>query len=499
VHAAKLRRLLSALHGEDYPADPTPAWDQLRRATLEAELSIPDLDLDRDIGGYGALKKRIREEILDVIAHKESLDDPAAIDRVESLIPRGIIFWGPPGTGKTLFAKAIASALGAAVQVVGGPELKSRWVGESEENLRRLFVQARQSAPSIIVFDEMDSFAAARGTYAGSGVEHSMVNQLLTEMDGFRDNEMVFVVGTTNFVESLDPALLRPGRFEMALHVPYPEASDRRAILEVHDRRLGLRMSDDALEHAVRQSAYPLDEGGSRWSGDHLQALCRTLARRRVRESREGPTEVMDVDEALAASADRPALTPHEERVVATHEAGHAVAALACEHVPAIERISIRGDLAGALGFVSYADPAHRYVVTRNQLLDGICVLFGGREAERLLCEDLSIGSSHDLERATRLARALVERYGMGPESVGVLDFTLDETGRGAVLAEATRATRDEGVRELLESQRRRAEALLAERRAMVVALRDLLVERKVLDAAAVHRAGVDTEDRTHG
>ena len=155
---------------------------------------------------------------------KDKQTDPDQIKKMESLIPRGMIFWGPPGTGKTLFAKGMATALGAAITVVSGPELKSRWVGESEENLRLIFHRARQSAPSIIVFDELDSFAAARGTYTGSGVEHSMVNQLLTEMDGFHSEELVFVVGTTNFVESLDPALLRPGRFEFHLHIPYPNA-----------------------------------------------------------------------------------------------------------------------------------------------------------------------------------------------------------------------------------------------------------------------------------
>src|SRR5438046_4332923 len=130
----------------------------------------------------------------------------------------------------------MAAAIGAAVTIVSGPELKSRWVGESEENLRRIFHQARQCAPSIIVFDELDSFASARGTYTGSGVEHSMVNQLLTEMDGFRKEELVFVIGTTNFVEILDPALLRPGRFEFHLYIPYPAPEDRRELLEIYDR-----------------------------------------------------------------------------------------------------------------------------------------------------------------------------------------------------------------------------------------------------------------------
>src|SRR5262249_10250069 len=159
---------------------------------------------DRDIGGYAKVKRRLRAEILDVLALKDRSTEADEITRLEELIPRGMIFWGPPGTGKTLFAKAMAAAIGAALTVLSGPELKSRCGGESEETLRQIFPRSRQSAPAIIVFDELDSFASARGTYTGSGVEHSMVNQLLTEMDGFRKGELVFVVGTTNFVEILD-------------------------------------------------------------------------------------------------------------------------------------------------------------------------------------------------------------------------------------------------------------------------------------------------------
>src|SRR5207302_2477656 len=190
-------------------------------------------------------------------------------------------FWGPPGTGKTLFAKAMASEIGAAVTVVSGPELKSKWVGESEDNLRQIFHRARQSAPSIIVFDEIDSFASARGTYTGSGVEHSMVNQLLTEMDGFHREELVFVIGTTNYVEALDPALLRPGRFEFHLYIPYPDDDDRRSILDIYNRKMKLDMTDEALDYAVRRTADFVEgaASGSRYSGDHLNALCRAIAR----------------------------------------------------------------------------------------------------------------------------------------------------------------------------------------------------------------------------
>src|SRR5207248_2596693 len=254
VNAVRLRRLLSTLEGEDYPAEPRRAYRQLRQATLVGTLEVPEVDLDTDIGGYKKVKERLRKEILDVLQLKDKATDADEITRLEELLPRGLIFWGPPGTGKTYFAKAMAAAIGAAVTIVSGPELKSRWVGESEENLRQIFHRARQSAPSIIVFDELDSFASARGTYTGSGVEHSMVNQLLTEMDGIHKEEMVFVVGTTNFVESLDPALLRPGRFEFHLHIPYPDAEARREILKIYDKKMGLKMSAAAFDYAVRRT-----------------------------------------------------------------------------------------------------------------------------------------------------------------------------------------------------------------------------------------------------
>jgi cell division protease FtsH len=379
----------------------------------------------------------------------------------------------------------MASSLGAAVSIVSGPELKSKWVGESEENLRRVFIQARQAAPSIIVFDELDSFAVRRGMHAGSGVEHSMVNQLLTEMDGFRKDELVFVVGTTNFVESLDPALLRPGRFEFHLHIPFPNLEDRRAILSIYDQKLNLKLSDRALDYTVKRTGDLVEGQATRYSGDHLQALCRALARMRLRENRSDVTHVDDVERALNEFVERPSLAPKEEGVVATHEAGHAVAALFCPNSPPIDRISIRGDLAGSLGFVSYADPAHRYVVTRGQLLDQICTLFGGREAEVLCLNDLSIGSAADLERATAIARALVEEFGMGGEMVGVRRL---ERRDGADLepSEALKQHAEAEVRRILEEQRERAARILRENRALVETLRDLLVEKKVLDREAL-------------
>lgn len=489
VNAVRLRKLLSTLQGEDYPADPKRAYQQLRQATLTGTLEVPDIDLQRDIGGYSKVKKRLSEEILDVLAKRDAATDPDAVARLEDLIPRGMIFWGPPGTGKTYFAKAIATAIGAAVTVVSGPELKSKWVGESEENLRQIFHKARQSAPAVIVFDELDSFATARGTYTGSGVEHSMVNQLLTEMDGFHKDELVFVVGTTNFVESLDPALLRPGRFEFHLHIPYPEPDDRRAILEIYNRKMRLQMSAEAVDYAVRRTNDFVvgAAAGTRYSGDHLQALCRSLARLRLREDVPGETTPEMVEKALTEWVDRPKMTAAEERVLATHEAGHAVVSLFCDHTPPIDRITIASEMHWSFGYVKFADPAHKYIHTVSFYLDQMCVAMAAREAEKLLLGDVSLGATADLQSATGIARELIEVHGLGGGGLSLTQFADLNTGRRRdQLGEATRQQIDDRIAALVEEQRGRAERLVAENRAVIELLRDELLKHKTIDAKAL-------------
>ncbi|MEN0066354.1 MAG: AAA family ATPase [Myxococcota bacterium] len=478
VNAVQLRRVLSAIDGEDYPTDPRPAWDQLRQSTLTSDITLPDLDLHNDIGGYENVKKQLQSEIIDLVnAHHDATSAEQA-RRLESLVPRGIIFWGPPGTGKTMFAKAMARSLGAAVIVVSGPELKSKWVGESESNLRRVFVQARQSAPAVIIFDEMDSFASARGTYEGSGVEHSMVNTLLTELDGFRSNEMVFVVGTTNFVESLDPALMRPGRFEFKLHIPFPNNDDRREILKIYDQKFSLGLNEETLEYAVKRTADPVEGSFQPYSGDHINAACRALARQRMRKGNTGDTTVADVEAALTAHVERPKLTPHEERVVAIHECGHAVTALYCDNVPTVQRITILGDLGGTLGHMRLEDPVNREVTTRNQLLDRLVVAFGGRAAEQVILDDISTGAAGDVENATRIARYCVEIAGLS--DLGLTSFAVGKP------SDQTKAMVDEAVRQLLQEAEERAVRIITDHRAEVETLASELLRLKTLDATAL-------------
>jgi cell division protease FtsH len=277
---------------------------------------------------------------------------------------------------------------------------------------------------------------------------------------------------------------MRPGRFEFVLHIPYPNAEDRRAILKVHDARLGTQLSTEAFDYAVKRTddLVPGPSGGTRYSGDHLQALCRQLARTRLREGHDAPSTPADVERAIEQYLDRPKLTAGEELVVATHEAGHAVTALSCRHAPPIDRISIRGDIGGALGYVKHADHAERYVVTVAQLRDTICTLFGGREAEALLLDGMSIGASSDLYHATEIARALVERYGETGVDLGIGRWAHDHD---APISEASRARIDLEIRAILDAERGRAKTILAAQRSLLIALRDLLLERKVLDRAS--------------
>jgi cell division protease FtsH len=481
MNAARLRKLLATLEGEDFPADPRGAYEQIRQATVAGQLEIPTIDLERDIGGYTGVKQKLRAEILDVLAAKDRAASADELARIEALIPRGMIFWGPPGTGKTMFAKAMASALGAAVTIVSGPELKSRWVGESEENLRQIFHRARQSAPSVIVFDELDSFASARGTYKGSGVEHSMVNQLLTEMDGFHREELVFVVGTTNFVESLDPALLRPGRFEFHLHIPYPDADDRREILRIYDRSMGLQFSPAALEHAVGRTGGLVESAlGTHYSGDHLNALCRAIARIRLRENISGPTEIAGVERGLSAWTERAPRSPEFETTAATHEAGHALCSVLCPGSTPIESFAIDGDASAALGVERLEDQLAQFEVNASRLVDDLCVLWGGAEAERLLLAEVSLAGAADGSRADALARAICERW-------EAFEAPASEVPQPRAVGLGARSL------ELAEDARARATVLLSANREALVAIRDRLLQRCSLDrdqlaaAAAKH------------
>ena len=486
INAVRLRRLLSTLEGEDYPADPGRAFRQLRQATLGGTLEVPTVSLDQDIGGYAKVKERLRPDVLDVLACKEELSNEEQIRAMEELIPKGMIFWGPPGTGKTLFAKAIAAEIGAAVTVVSGPELKSKWVGESEEISGRSFIRpgSRRRRSSCSTSWTRSPRPAGlhrlrRRAFDGQPAP--------TEMDGFHREEMVFVVGTTNFVSILDPALLRPGRFEFHLHIPYPDAEARREIIRIYDRKMGLKMTPETLEDAVDRTDHvvPGAAAGTLFSGDHLNALCRAVARKRLGEGRTDETRPEDVEKALSEWVDRKKLNAHEEKVIATHEAGHAVYALLRprrgDQVHCAER---RPD--GRRQLRPPPGPGQRRGVDLKPDVGGICVAFGGREAEQLFFGDVSWGCSQDLHQATQIARHMVERYGMGGPDVGTVSFpAMDPDGRWmrGQMSPAAREIADRRIREILDEGRRRAAAIVKENRELIDSLRDLLIEKRVIEA----------------
>lgn len=469
------------------PESADEIYREIRQMTLVSDFDLPNVDLENDIGGYSSVKKQIDTEILQLLRTKEESTDPDTIKRIEEIIPKGIVFHGPPGTGKTFFAKAIATALDATIIIVSGPELKSKWVGESEENLRRVFSQARKSAPSIIVFDELDSFASARGTYTGSGVEHSMVNQMLTEMDGFRKEELVFVVGTTNFMSSLDPALLRPGRFELSIHIPYPDSDDRKAIIEIYKDKFKLDMAEDVIDYLVQKTGGFVDRSqNTRFSGDHIYAIARALKREELRRGPDGMTVTEeDVTKAISVRKKDPVkLKTKEERTIAIHEAGHAICAYVLPNCPTIEKITIATGQEDVLGYVMQSVKDNKYITTRLELLDDICVLMGGRIAEQMLIGDISIGSFDDLQRSSEIARMMVEELGMGDElglrTYGNTQKDIVELGvPRRPISEQMASRIDDSIATLLQEQKERTEKTLKKYKKQLQGLVDHLMEHK--------------------
>lgn len=497
LHAIKFRKLMVRLM--DYPPlvglppeerDPqrNRIERMLREMTLLGGMEIPNIDLEKDVGGYDEVKKQLKEEILDILALREDPEWEGQIKELEETLPHGILFHGPPGTGKTFFAKALATSLSATTIVVSGPEVKSKWVGESEANLRRLFAQARSAAPSLIIFDEIDAIAPRRGMYAGSGVEHSLVNQLLTEMDGFRKEELVFVVGTTNLVESVDPALLRPGRFEYHINVPYPDRKARREIIEVYAKKFKFSFDEESLEYLVERTGTYVDATrGIRYSGDHIYGIARQLKRLQAR--RKGkvspfPITQAELDEVMGPSPYNIAEKRERSRKKAAyHEAGHALAVAHLLEPQAIQKATIAAEHPDVEGMVSM----HSYVsegATQAILQCLIQVALAGRAAEMLIYNELDIGAKNDLDFATDMARMMVEDLGMS-EQFGPRVYRLGD-GRETTVSGLTRERIDKEINQILKNQYKAVADLMETKQEELERLTQALLEEGELDSKAI-------------
>ena len=423
-----------------------------------------------DIAGVDEAKGELQEIV-------EFLRDPRAFHAMGAKVPKGVLLHGPPGTGKTLLAKAVAHESGAQFFAQSAASFVEMFAGLGAARIRRLFAVARKHEPAIIFIDELDAVGGRRGADI-SGEKDQTLNQLLVEMDGFSSSGRVVVIAASNLLEKLDPALLRPGRFDRQVFVVPPDVKGREGVLEVHTRDKPLQDVDLAL---VAQQTSGL-------TGADLANICNEAA---IFATRRGANaiETRDFDGALerviAGVQSRRVLNAHEKQVVAYHEAGHALCGELLPTVDRVHRISIvpRGR---ALGYTLNLPAEDRYLKTREELLDYMTVLLGGRVAEHVVFGAITTGASDDLKRVADIAHAMVHDYAMGTAGVG-------RAPDGDVrLSETTLRIRDEERQDLIEEARRAAQHMIVTHRRQLDALARELLEHEVLDRNAIERIMAD-------
>jgi cell division protease FtsH len=419
-----------------------------------------------EIAGADEAKEELREVV-------DYLRDPQRFRDIGAKVPKGILLHGPPGTGKTLLAKAVAHESGATFFSQSAASFVEMFVGVGAARIRHLFKAARKQAPAIVFIDELDAVGGHRG-FDVSGERDQTLNQLLVEMDGFTARKEVVVIAASNLLEKLDPALLRPGRFDRQIFVSPPDVTGRERILAVHCRNKPLA-TDVNLGLLARQT--------SGLTGADLANICNEAA---IFAARRGVDllHMQDFDSALervvAGVQSRKTMTDHEKRVVAYHEAGHALCGELLPSVDRVHRISIvpRGR---ALGYTLNLPEEDRYLKTREELIDFMTMLLGGRAAEQLVFGSITTGASDDLKRVAEIARAMVLEYAMGTSSGSLR--ALDD---GA--AEATRRVRDTEVRELADEAYRAAQKLIDTHRVHLDALASTLLTNEVLERGDIDR-----------
>ncbi|MGI8807480.1 MAG: ATP-dependent zinc metalloprotease FtsH [Acidimicrobiales bacterium] len=420
---------------------------------------------------------------------KEFLAAPAKFLAMGAKIPKGVLLFGPPGTGKTLLARAVAGEAGVPFFSISGSDFVEMFVGVGASRVRDLFEQAKQSAPAIVFVDEIDAVGRHRGAGMGGGHDEreQTLNQLLVEMDGFDTKAGVILIAATNRPDILDPALLRPGRFDRQIVVDRPDLQGRRAILNVHAKNKPLAKGVDVDVLARRTPGF---------TGADLANLMNEAA---LLTARRGFTEIgmpqleEAVDRVIAGPERKSRLmSDAEKRVIAFHEGGHAVVGHALPDADPIHKISIiaRGR---ALGWTLALPTEDKYLTSRSALRDQLAMLMGGRTAEELIFQDPTTGASNDIERATQIARAMVTEYGMsdeiGPQQLGHKNgevFLGREFGHQANYSDQVAANIDSEVRRLIDEAHSEAAEILIEHRATLDRLADALMEKETLDTPEV-------------
>jgi cell division protease FtsH len=432
-----------------------------------------------DIAGVDEAKAELEELV-------EFLRDPKPFQERGAKVPKGVLLHGPPGTGKTLLAKAVAHESGAQFFAQSAASFVEMFAGLGAARIRRLFEVARKNEPAIIFIDELDAVGGRRGSDI-SGEKDQTLNQLLVEMDGFASSGRVVVIAASNLLDKLDPALLRPGRFDRQVFVVPPDVRGREGVLKVHTKDKPLQDVDLGL---VAQQTSGL-------TGADLANICNEAAIFATRR-KAAKLEMIDFDSAIerviAGVQSRRVLNDHEKHVVAFHEAGHALCGELLPSVDRVHRISIvpRGQ---ALGYTLNLPAEDRYLKTREELLDYMTVLLGGRVAEQVVFGAITTGASDDLKRVAQISHQMVHDFAMGTAGMG------RSPDGGVQLSETTLRIRDEERQDLIEEARRAAQRLIVAHRRQLDALAHELLEREVLERDSIDEimAGVPRMERTPG
>ena len=428
-----------------------------------------------DVAGEDEAKENLQEIV-------DYLHDPGKYESIGASMPKGILLVGPPGTGKTMLAKAVAGESNVPFFSISGSEFVEMFVGMGASKVRDLFRQAKEKAPCIVFIDEIDAIGQKRnsGNLGGNDEREQTLNQLLTEMDGFEGNTGVIILAATNRPDSLDPALTRPGRFDRRVPVELPDLKGREEILKVHAKKVALAPGIDFNTVARMASGA---------SGAELANIVNEAALRAVRAGRKSVTQA-DLEESIEVviagyQKKNAVIPPDERRIVAYHEVGHALVAACQTHSAPVQKITIIPRTSGALGYTMQVDQGERYLMSRDEALNKIATFTGGRAAEEVIFHSITTGASNDIEQATKIARAMVTRYGMTDEFDMVAMETVNNQylgGDTSLMCSPETAKRiDEKVVQIVREQHEKAIHILKENETKLHEIAAYLLDKETI------------------